>query len=244
MGGRRQRTTMLTLYERISLSSAVARIPSWARRPVARLHRATTTPANRLAMDIKPQSMLHRLTLLRLYHYAYQAKPNAILELGAFTGAATVVMAKAQEASGSTAPLISVELGGHRNTRDLPSLNIIADLHATLHEYDVQQRVRVVEGLSRAATVSQQVSQALNGHRIGLLFIDTDNDVAGDFSTYKEHLADNAILGIDDYLSNDKVAALKATSVRTWVDGMIASGKLLSLGVVPWGTWFGRLAYR
>jgi predicted O-methyltransferase YrrM len=235
---------MLTLYERIALSSAVARIPSWARRPIARLHRATTTPANRLAMDIKPQSMLHRLTLLRLYHYAYQSKPNAILELGAFTGAATVVMAKAQEASGSAAPLVTVELGGYRPTRDLPSADIISDLRATLHRYDVQNKVRVVEGLSRDPKVSHQVFDALDGHKVGLLFVDTDDHIKLDFEVYNHLLADGAIIGVDDYISDDSVAASKAVFVKAWVDSMVARKELLSLGVVPWGTWFGRLAYR
>src|SRR5260370_422223 len=92
--------------------------------------------------------------------------------------------------------------------------------------------------------IDSRWTSSLNRCCIGLLFIDTDNDVAGDFSTYMTHLADNAILGCDDYLSDDKVAARKATFVKAWVDGMVARGELLSLGVVPWGTWFGRLNVR
>jgi hypothetical protein len=83
----------------------------------------------------------------------------------------------------------------------------------------------------RPVQISEASSvDALEGRKIGFLFIDTDDAVGGDFSTYMAHLADNAILGIDDCLSDDKVAARKATFVKTWIDGMVANG-------LPFGAW-------
>src|SRR5262245_43843847 len=64
-----------------------------------------------LAQQIKPQSMLHEEALVRLYQCAARTR-HAILEIGAFTGGATVMLARAMIQSGNKSPLITIEAGG------------------------------------------------------------------------------------------------------------------------------------
>jgi hypothetical protein len=53
-------------------------------------------------------------------------------------------------------------------------------------------------------------------------------------------MAPHAILAIDDYVSD--IAVEKAALVRPWVDRMVAEGRVRSLGMHGWSTWFGQLA--
>jgi len=97
---------------------------------------------------MKQRSMLHQETLALLDYLARRVR-HGILEIGPYTGAATVVMATALAESGRTVPFISVEMGGSHSTHpQLPSDDILADLRKMLDEHRVASRVDIVEGMS------------------------------------------------------------------------------------------------
>jgi len=191
-----------------------------------------------LALQVRSQSMLHEETLLALALRAQEAR-GAVLEIGAYTGAATVMLAKGVEASGRASPVVTIEVGGAHDHPDLPSKDIIADLNATLARYGLSRRVTVVQG--RAAKVLKQVEPHLAGEKIGLLFIDADGLPERDFAVYRPLLRDDAVVAIDDYTVFEGEAKLKEDLTRPWVDAMVERGAMRPIGIYPWGTWFGRL---
>jgi predicted O-methyltransferase YrrM len=191
-----------------------------------------------LALRVRAQSMLHEETLLALFLRAQEAS-GAVLEIGAYTGSGTVMLAKGVEASGRTAPVMTIEVGGSHDHPDRPSTNILADLHATIARYGLSQRVTVMEGWSNQ--FQSRVSSCLNGEKIGLLFIDADGDAERDFKIYRPMLHDDAILVVDDYFVSGGEAKLKEQITRPWIDRMVEQDVVRTIGIYPWGTWFGRL---
>ena len=194
-----------------------------------------------LAMQLKPRSMLHEETLLALFLRAQDAS-GAVLEIGPYTGCSTVMLAKGVEASHRASPVITIEVGGSYDHPAVPSTDILADLRATLALYRVSERVTIVEGWSNV--VQAEVAARLGGEKIGLLFIDADGEPGRDFTIYRPMLRDDAFLVVDDYVVSGGIAQLKADATRPWVDGMVERGAVQTIGVYPWGTWFGRLTGR
>jgi predicted O-methyltransferase YrrM len=195
----------------------------------------------RLAQQIKPQSMLHEEALVRLYKCAARTR-HAILEIGAFTGAATVMLAQAMIRSGNPSPLVTIEAGGVHDHPIVGTNDILRDLRRTLERYDVASRVTVVEGMSGDPSVAARVLAAIGGHKIGLLFIDADGQIERDFEIYRQYLAPCAFVVTDDYvtLEGPFTAEVKTASVVPWIAEMKKRGILREDAIVPWGTWFGR----
>jgi predicted O-methyltransferase YrrM len=186
--------------------------------------------------QIKRRSMLHCETLSLLDYFASRSQ-GAILEIGSYTGSATVVMANAMMKAGSTAPLIAVERGGALDHDELPSKDIIGDLLKTISEFGVSDKVRIVEGSSGEDDVTSLVKRELGDQKIGMLFLDADGNISRDLSLYRSLLADGAIIVFDDYSGE---ADWKTVQVKPWVDEAIRTGIVHDLGVYPWGTWFGQ----
>jgi predicted O-methyltransferase YrrM len=210
----------------------------WSARtpPLYRIVRSLLSNERRLIVDLKLHSMLHWDALLWLYRFAATLNSNQIiLEIGAFTGGATVTMALARNAGQS----IAIEVGGERNNSVLPSKNILGDLRKFLTESGVNDRVHVIEGWSNDPRVCSEVCKILAGREIGLLLIDADGEVARDCELYKKHLSNDAIVVCDDYIANSS-AQIKADIVKPWIDEMVSSGVLEKIRTTPWGTWFGR----
>ncbi len=182
--------------------------------------------------------MLHEETLLALFLRAEEVQ-GAVLEIGAYIGGGTVMLAKGVEASLRTSPVITIEFGGSYDHPDLPSADIIADLHATLARYRVRDRVTVIQG--RAAKVQQQVENCLKGEKIGLLFMDADGLPERDYLVYRSMLRDDAIVAVDDYVVSEGEAKAKETLTRPWIDSMVEQQVFKTIGLYPWGTWFGQL---
>jgi predicted O-methyltransferase YrrM len=201
---------------------------------------AETPPAKRLAEQIKPQSMLHEETLVRLYQCAKRTR-HAILEIGAFTGGATVMLARAMIRSHNKSPLVTIEPGGAHDHPLVGTDDILRDLRQTLERYDIANHVTIVEGMSGHPPVTALALAALNGHKIGLVFIDADGQVERDFDLYREYLVPGAFVVIDDYVAFEGpfTAAEKTVSVVPWIAEMKKRGILREDAVVPWGTWFG-----
>jgi predicted O-methyltransferase YrrM len=187
-----------------------------------------------LARSVAGKSMLHIASLLALYECASKCR-GAILEIGAYVGGGTIMMASAMIRAGNHAPIIAIEVGGANDNALMPSHNIIKDLRANLHHHRVAQRVSIVEGWS--SEVVDQVERLLGDDKIGLLTIDADGNVRRDVDTYRRFLAPNAMIVIDDYMVNEPNS--KAAVVYSAVEQMVAERLLRKTKIVPWGTWFG-----
>jgi predicted O-methyltransferase YrrM len=185
---------------------------------------------------MKQRSMLHQETLSLLDHFARRAE-RGIVEIGAYVGGATAVIAKALQETGSAVPVISIEPGGAHDHPQIPSKDILRDLKATLASEGVSDRVQIIENKSRAPGTLSAVRAALSGRKVDLLVIDADGWVGKDVEHYAPLLCDGAIVVLDDY--HCEGANVKENLVRDWVDGAVAQGLLRELGVFKWGTWFG-----
>lgn len=178
--------------------------------------------------------MLHPDALAGLYQRACECR-GAILELGAHTGGATIVLAKAAMASHNPAPQIAVEVGGAHVHPTAACDDIIASLSENLRQHGVAERVTLLRGWSNE--VVDQVGAKLAGRKIGLLLIDADGDLNRDFNLYRRHLAHGATVVIDDYVVEEP--NVKCATVQDYVHRMIAEGSLRQLTVLAYGTWFG-----
>lgn len=187
-----------------------------------------------LARSLYGKSMLHIDSRLALYEWAGKCR-GAIVEIGAFVGGGTITLASAMQRAGNTAPLLAIEVGGTSENRIMPTDDIIRDLKSNLARYGVADRVTVIEGWSNG--VVDQVERLLAGHKIGLMVIDADGEVARDFLIYRKLLQPGAMIVIDDYDSAEP--NIKAPIVRAAVKKLVSDGLLRKTKILPWGTWFG-----
>lgn len=224
--------------------SALARLPEAVRRNTGGLLRwcgrklddvlRPDMSAIVLARALYGISMLHIDSRLALYECASKCR-GAILEIGAFVGGGTIMMASAMKRSGNTAPVLAIEVGGSSENPLMPSDDIIRDLKDNLARYGVADRVTVIEGWSNE--VVGEVERLLAGHKIGLLAIDADGEVIRDILMYRKLLQPDATIVIDDYECNEP--NIKSLVVRAAVEKLISDGLLRKTRILPWGTWFG-----
>jgi hypothetical protein len=73
-----------------------------------------------------------------------------------------------------------------------------------------------------------------------MLFVDVDPGTELALSLYSGLLRDDAIVVIDDYVS--EIASAKATLVSGFVNDLVAQQMFAAIGVFGWGTWFGALS--
>jgi len=195
-------------------------------------------PSSNLITSLNRISMLSKSTLLLMLYFAKVAN-GRVLEIGPYVGGSTVALAKGiSERCG--APVITIEKGGSYLDHPLiPSENIVNDLRSNIASYELTENVFVIEGSSRDVHVVTKVVTELSRDKIGLFFVDADGDVEADVNTYGRYFSDSCILVMDDYTS--KRAIHKAVLVSKWVNEHIDNGSVESFGVLPWGTWFGRV---
>ena len=207
--------------------------------------------------------------VLALLHYFARLTDGAVLELGPYMGASTIVLAKA--AAVRDAPIITVEKGGAHDHPTLPSTDILGDLKRNLQSHGVSDRVRVVEGKNQDPNVIRQIRDAVGESKVGLLVIDADGQVERDIVNFAPLCRPYCYLVIDDYVSSyadamatqtkpyidsmvadgelrefgvygvSDYAGEKATQIKPYVDRMVAEGKLREFGVYGFGTWVGQL---
>lgn len=202
------------------------------------LHNKSLHPAYARIEEFKKLSMLHEDVLLLLRMYA-QAARGAILEIGPYVGGSTIAIADGVRAGGRGVPFLSIEIGGrYPEHPQIPSDDIFGDLVRNVTNAGLTQFVELIKGGSREASVIERVKLALGEHRISLVFIDSDGNIGADWAIYRQFMADDVIIVLDDYEA--PLTALKADLVRPWVERVTASGQLRQLGVFGWGTWFGQ----
>ncbi len=185
------------------------------------------------------QSMLHRKVLTMLEHAAATTR-GAVVEIGAYIGGATIVMARGIRDSGRPRPMLAIELGGaHPAHSDLPSHDILADLQANLRTRELDSYVTLLSGFSSDRAIVSAVHACLAERRtqIGLLCIDADGDVQRDLDLYLPLCGSGCLLVIDDY--NCPPDNIKTDLTKRAVDALVSSGRAKPLGVFGWGTWMG-----
>lgn len=183
-------------------------------------------------------SMLHRDVLVLMRALA-SVVPGAVLEIGAYIGGSTVMLAKGVTPG---RPLIVIEPGGAApNHPHIPSADILADLEATLTSCGVRERLDLLKTASWSKDAMVAVTTRLSGMPVGLISIDADGHVGRDVERYRPFCAPGCVLVIDDYVGDENDAGRKALTVGPWVDEQVARGALIPFGVYGWGTWIGRL---
>ncbi len=189
------------------------------------------SPHASLVRRCRTFSMLHEETLALLFYLAAVAK-GPVLELGAFLGAGTIMMAS------TGARVVTVELGGKSWHPDYKDTDIDETLAKNLRDFNVADKVRVVRGWTYDPRVRREVAEGL-GEKAGLFVVDADGCIGEAFDLYGGHLADDALVVLDDYFVFE--GSRKDLPVREWVAHAIETGRVRDLGVYPFGTWIGQL---
>lgn len=183
----------------------------------------------------KRYSMLHLDVLILIYHFA-RICSGQILEIGACLGGATIAAARGIRASGKRKTLITVEQGGILEHEHLGTGNILRDLKRNLARARVADLVTLIAGHSGDPATVAAVNQKLGREEIGLLILDADAAKGRDIDCYRDKLAADCWMVIDDYYGpGEKIAAARAD-----VEALAASGLLEPLGFYGWSTWIGR----
>jgi phosphinothricin acetyltransferase len=182
-------------------------------------------------------SMLHLDVLILIYHFAKICSGN-ILEIGAFVGGATIAAAFGIGDSGARKKLIAIEPGGSVKHKRLGTRNIFRDLERNLARQGVSEMVTLIKGRSFDGATTRAVNESLGSDKIGLLILDADAAKQRDIQCYRDRLADNCWMVIDDYYGTDSNA--KITPSRADVDALATAGYLEPLGFYGWSTWVGR----
>jgi predicted O-methyltransferase YrrM len=197
-------------------------------------------------LGVKPISMLHVETLMGLYQFTLLSE-GMILEVGPYIGGSTIVLAKAlQQWKASRQPgsdsrrLITIEVGGANPQHTyVPSADILADLQANLRRYDVQDEVEVVQGWAYEPHVVSIVAEAAGKQPIGLIILDANGTIKADLKRFGPYCRPSCYVVCDDYV--EMTGDIKSVYVKPEVDQLVQEGKLETLGILPWGTWFGRM---
>jgi len=111
-------------------------------------------------------------------------------------------------------------------------------LERNLAKQGISGMVTLIKGRSFDATTTRAVNIALGPDKIGLLILDADARKQRDIQCYRDRLADNCWMVIDDYYGADSNA--KITPSRADVDALTTAGRLETLGFYGWSTWVGR----
>jgi len=192
-------------------------------------------PRYRRIAEAKAISMLHEEVLALLYYFVVGSQA-AVVEIGAYVGGSTVILAEAAKDFRKD-PILSIEVGGRHDHPDIPSDDIFEDLRKNVEHFGMSDHVRLLKGWSNDPDICGTVKSAVAPLGIGVLIIDADGNVDRDLKLYAEVLNDKAILILDDYCTPS--AKEKETLVRKWVDQAESDGSVISLGVWGWGTWIG-----
>ncbi len=186
--------------------------------------------------ELNKISMLSPEVLLIL-SYLGKVVEGRILEIGPYIGGSTIALAMGNRLHDS-GKILSIESGGEYESHPhVPSSDIICDFRKNVQTFGLQDQVCLIEGWSNEQKTIDAVVQKLAGETIGLIFIDADGGGERDLTSFANHLGDNCILVIDDYLSSS--APEKQTKIKTFVDKCVEADCLRPIGIFPWGTWVG-----
>tara|TARA_Y100000004_G_C8836956_1_gene378738 strand:+ start:36 stop:830 length:795 start_codon:yes stop_codon:yes gene_type:complete len=199
-------------------------------------------------------SMLHPHTLAIIRNIA-KLSTGTILEIGAFTGGATISAAQGLIESGSSQRMLTVEIGSNYNdngvlcTHDysahvngLNSDNLFYKLWTNLVSFNVEHKVNIFEtNFLNRNFLEYALIPYIEKNPLGLIILDSDGQVEGDLDILLPYANSGCYIMVDDYMMHSHYAGDgdKATPSQKAVHKLINSGKALSLGVYKWTTWFG-----
>jgi predicted O-methyltransferase YrrM len=182
-------------------------------------------------------SMLGIDAIVMLYHCA-KVGVGDILEVGAYTGGATIAMAMGVRDSGAEKKIISIERGCRVDHPRVGTKDSFKDLRKNLKRFGFLDQVTLINGRSFDPDTIAMVRQLSSSRSIGLFVFDADANVRRDIDCYSDRFADRCWIVIDDYLGG----ADKGGKLRMQVDELVAAGRLEPLGFYGFGTWIGRWA--
>jgi predicted O-methyltransferase YrrM len=180
-------------------------------------------------------SMLGVDAIVMLYHCA-KICVGDILEVGAYTGGATIAMAMGVRDSVTQKKIISIERGCRVDHPRVGTKNSFKDLRKNLKRFGFLDQVILINGRSFDADIIAMVRRLSGPRSIGLFVFDADANVRRDINCYGDRFADHCWIIIDDYLGG----ADKSGKLRMQVDELVAAGRLEPLGFYGFGTWIGR----
>jgi hypothetical protein len=209
--------------------------------------------------DIKREtsSMLH-VDSLCLISYLASIVEGPILEIGAYTGGATISAVKGLLKNESNKScVVSIESGkydtgkwekplnrGYSMTYEKVFNTLVFNISAYANRASpenpekVTDRVKVIEGLSHNIYVMDDVASEVK-RELGLLVIDADGNVQRDLDIYLSCLKKGGYIVIDDYIIETDGYG-KEEGSQDAVHRLVNSGCAISLGVYKWGTWIGQ----
>ena len=173
--------------------------------------------------------------IVMLYHCA-KCCSGDILEVGAYTGGATIAMAMGVRDSATRKNIISIERGCRVDHPRVGTKDSFKDLQKNLKRFGFLDQVTLINGCSFAPDTMAAVRRLSSPRSIGLFVLDADANVRRDINCYSDRFADRCWMVIDDYLGG----ADKSGKLRMQVDELIGAKRLEPLGFYGFGTWIGR----
>lgn len=173
--------------------------------------------------------------IVMLYHCA-KICVGDILEVGAYTGGATIAMAMGVRDSVTQKKIISIERGCRVDHPRIGTKDSFKDLRKNLKRFGFLDQVTLINGRSFDVDIIAMVRRLSGPRSIGLFVFDADANVRRDINCYGDRFADHCWIIIDDYLGG----ADKSGKLRTQVDELVSAGRLEPLGFYGFGTWIGR----
>jgi predicted O-methyltransferase YrrM len=186
-------------------------------------------------MKAADYSMLGIDAIVMLYHCA-KLCPGDILEVGAFTGGATIAMAMGVRDSATQKKIISIERGCRVDHPRVGTKDSFKDLRKNLKRFGFLDQVTLINGCSFDSNTMATVRRLSHPRSIGLFVFDADANVRRDINCYSDRFANRCWMVIDDYLGGSD----KSGKLRMQVDELIAAKRLEPLGFYGFGTWIGR----
>ena len=186
-------------------------------------------------MKAADYSMLGIDAIVMLYHSA-KISVGDILEVGAYTGGATIAMAMGVRDSGTEKKIISIERGCRVDHPRIGTKDSFKDLRKNLKRFGFLDQVALINGRSFDPDTIAMVRRLSDPRSIGLFVFDADANVRRDINCYSDRFADGCWIVIDDYLGG----ADKSGKLRMQVDELVSTERLQPLGFYGFGTWIGR----
>jgi len=180
-------------------------------------------------------SMLGIDAIVMLYHCA-KVSVGDILEVGAYTGGATIAMAMGARNSDSEKRIVSIERGCRVDHPRIPTKDSFKDLQKNLKRFGFLDQVTLINGSSFDSDTIAMVRELSSPRSIGLFVFDADANVRRDINCYSDLFVDRCWIVIDDYLGG----ADKSGKLHMQVDELVRTGRLEPLGFYGFGTWIGR----
>lgn len=184
----------------------------------------------------RPMSMLSPHTLKAIHMLSGQCK-DAIVEIGAYVGGATVTILHATQARKNLVVTIE-EPVEHPSHPEIPTYNSVDDLHKNIRSFGLEREGHyIISGASFETWVLGDLLHRLLGRQIGLMVWDADACFDRDLVLLSPFMREGCILVVDDYDGHEG----KSGRITRVVDRFVKMGVLQPIAYLPWATWFGRL---